>query len=73
MLQVIPWISSVGCLRWSPDGTQLAGTMRCAPQDSQRSAIFVIKADGTRQGAVRALAGRRLGQVRVWAGHTGTA
>lgn len=47
MLQVIRWISGIGELAWSPDGTQLAGTLRTAPQETERSGVFVVKADGT--------------------------
>jgi len=32
---------------WSPDGEWLAGTLRCAPQESERSGIFVMEANGT--------------------------
>ena len=37
----------VGDLCWSPDGKRLAGTWRCAPGETERSGIFVIKSDGT--------------------------
>ena len=47
MLQVIKWLPSVDDLVWSPDGGHLAGAWRTAPQESERSGIFVIKADGT--------------------------
>ena len=46
MLQVISWIGGVGDLCWSPDGTQLAASYRTAPQETERSGILVIKADG---------------------------
>ena len=47
MIEVIPWIAGPGNLTWSSDGTMLAGTLRAAPQESERSGIFVVKADGT--------------------------
>ena len=47
MLRVIRWTSGPDNLTWSPDGTQLAGTLRTAPQETERSGIFVVKADGT--------------------------
>jgi len=47
MLQVIGWIGGIGKLAWSPDGTQLAGMLRTAPQETERSGVFVVKADGT--------------------------
>ena len=47
MLQLIPWIQGAADICWSPDGTRLAGSWRTAPQESERSGIFVIKADGT--------------------------
>ena len=47
MLQVIGWIGGVAQLAWSPDGTQLAGTLRTAPQETERSGVFVVNADGT--------------------------
>ena len=46
MLEVVPWIAGAANLTWSPDGTQLAGTLRTAPQESDRSGIFVVRADG---------------------------
>ena len=49
MLQLIPWIHGAGNLCWSPDGTRLAGTFRTAPQESERSGIFLIKADGSEE------------------------
>ena len=47
MVQVIGWIGGLAQLAWSPDGTELAGTLRTAPQESERSGVFVVKADGT--------------------------
>jgi len=47
LVQLIYGIVGVGNVTWSPDGTQLAGTLRTAPQESERSGIFVVKADGT--------------------------
>jgi len=47
MLQLIPWIQGAADICWSPDGTRLAGSWRTAPQESERSGILVIKADGT--------------------------
>ena len=47
MLQVIKWLPSAADVTWSPDGTHLAGAWRTAPQETERSGIFVIKADGT--------------------------
>ena len=46
MLRVIGWIAGPGNLIWSPDGTQLAGTLRTAPQETERSGIFVVNVDG---------------------------
>ena len=47
LFQLIYGIVGVGDVTWSPDGTELAGTLRTAPQETERSGIFVIKADGT--------------------------
>ena len=47
MLQVIKWLPSVDDVVWSPDGTKIAGSWRCAPQETERAGIFVVKADGT--------------------------
>jgi len=47
LVQLIYGTVGVGNVTWSPDGTQLAGTLRTAPQETERSGIFVVKADGT--------------------------
>ena len=47
MLQVVSWIGWLGGLCWSPDGKRLAASHRTAPQETERSGILVIKADGT--------------------------
>ena len=47
LVQLIDGIVGVGNVTWSPDGTQLAGTLRTAPWESERSGIFVVRADGT--------------------------
>ena len=47
MLQVIGGIGGIGELSWSPDGTLLAGMLRTAPWETERSGIFVVRADGT--------------------------
>ena len=47
MLQVIDWIGGMDELVWSPDGSQLAGTLRTAPQETDRSGVFVVEADGS--------------------------
>lgn len=47
VLQLLYAFTGIDNVTWSPDGTWLAGTLRCAPQESERSGIFVIKADGT--------------------------
>ena len=47
MLQVIGWIGGMDDLVWSPDGAQLAGTLRTAPQETDRSGIFVVRSDGS--------------------------
>ena len=47
MLKVIGWIGTLDNLGWSPDGTLLAGTLRTAPQETDRSGVFVVRADGT--------------------------
>jgi Tol biopolymer transport system component len=47
MRQIIPWIAGPGHLTWSPDGTRLAGTLRTAPQETERSGLFIVNADGT--------------------------
>ena len=47
MRQLIRSIPGVGNICWSPDGELLAATWRTAPQESERSGILVIKADGT--------------------------
>ena len=46
LLQVTSDIGGIGKVAWSPDGTHLAGVLRTAPSESERSGIFVIKADG---------------------------
>ena len=47
MLQLTGGVGGIGELAWSPDGKQLAGMLRTAPQETERSGIFVMKADGT--------------------------
>ena len=47
ILGIIEWIAGPGNLAWSPDGTLLAGTMRTAPQESERAGIFVVRTDAT--------------------------
>ena len=47
ILNVLKWLPSAGNLAWSPDGKHLAGTWRTAPQETERSGVFVVKADGT--------------------------
>jgi len=47
LVQLIYGIVGVGNVTWSPDGTQLAGTLRTGPQETERSGVFVVKADGT--------------------------
>ncbi len=47
LVQLIYGIVGVANVTWSPDGKQLAGTLRTSPQESERSGIFIIKADGT--------------------------
>ena len=47
LLQLIVWLPGAANLSWSPDGTRLAGTWRTAPAETERSGIFVVKADGT--------------------------
>ena len=47
LLQLLYAFTGIDNVTWSPDGEWLAGTLRCAPQESERSGIFVIKADGT--------------------------
>gem|GEM_PF-1711788 len=47
MLQVIKWLPSAAELAWAPDGSEIAGTWQTAPQETERSGIFVVKADGT--------------------------
>ena len=47
MLQVIGWIGGLDNLAWSPNGTRLAASFRTAPQETDRSGILVVKADGT--------------------------
>ena len=49
MFELIPWLQGAGNLCWSPDGTRLALSWRTAPQETERSGILVIKADGTEQ------------------------
>jgi len=51
VLQLLYAFTGIDNVTWSPDGTWLAGTLRCAPQESERSGIFIIKADGTDQRA----------------------
>ncbi len=46
MSEVIPWITGAANLTWSPDGARLAGTLRTAPSESERSGVFVVNADG---------------------------
>ena len=50
MLQAIVWIGGLDNLVWSPDGTALAATYRTAPQETERSGVLVVKADGTEAG-----------------------
>ena len=50
MLKLIKWLPSVAGVAWSPDGKRLAGAWRTAPQETERSGIFVVKADGTDKG-----------------------
>ena len=47
MLHIIRWIAGPADLTWSPDGTRLSGTLRTAPQETERSGVFIVKADGT--------------------------
>jgi len=47
MFQLIQSLPSADDLAWSPDGTQLAGTSRCFPQETEHSGVFVVNADGT--------------------------
>jgi len=47
LLQLVYAFTGIDNIVWSPDGKWLAGTWRCAPQESERSGIFVMKADGT--------------------------
>ena len=47
MINLIQELPGAGNLAWSPDGTQLAGTWRTAPSETERSGIFVVKTDGT--------------------------
>ena len=47
LVQLIYGIVGVANVTWSPDGTQLAGTLRTAPQETERSGVFVVRADGT--------------------------
>ena len=47
LLQLLYAFTGIDHVSWSPDGKWLAGTLRCAPQESERSGIFVMKADGT--------------------------
>ncbi len=49
MLQAIPYMEGMANVTWSPDGSQLAGTMRTAPQETERSGVFVVKADGSKE------------------------
>jgi len=46
LLQLTSGANNARNLCWSPDGTQLAGTWRTAPGETERSGIFAIKADG---------------------------
>jgi Tol biopolymer transport system component len=43
LLEAIHWMMGLSELVWSPDGTQLAGTMRTGPAETERSGIFVVK------------------------------
>jgi len=45
--RLIAWIGGIGEVIWSPDGTHLAGPLRTAPQETERSGLFIVKADGT--------------------------
>ena len=47
MLLLIRWLPGAAGLCWSPDGAHLAGSYRTAPNETERSGIFVIKADGS--------------------------
>ena len=69
MLQVIKWLPSIDNLAWSPNGSYLAGTWRTAPQESERSGVFVIKSDGTDENS----SGRWLVDVEPAGPHLGGA
>jgi len=45
MVQVTPWTPFAGDLCWSPDGKQLAGSWRTAPQETERAGVFVLDAE----------------------------
>jgi dipeptidyl aminopeptidase/acylaminoacyl peptidase len=48
--RVVRLTYTAGCsgnLTWSPDGKQIAGTFRVSPQETERSGILVINADGS--------------------------
>jgi Tol biopolymer transport system component len=47
LLELVPWIAGADNLCWSPDGKQIAGTLRTAPQESDRSGVFTVKTDGS--------------------------
>ena len=47
ILNVTEGLPSASNLAWSPDSKHIAGTWRTAPQETERSGIFVVKADGT--------------------------
>lgn len=47
MLHLTRGMRGVAGLSWSPDGTQIAGTFRTSPHETERAGIFVINADGT--------------------------
>ena len=43
IVEAINWMMGLDQLAWSPDGGQLAGTMRTGPAEPERSGIFVVK------------------------------
>ena len=43
LVEVVPWMMGLGRLAWSPDGTQLAGTARTAPAETERSGVFIVR------------------------------
>jgi len=50
MLRLIRTMPGAAGLCWSSDGTHLAGSSRTAPNETERSGIFVIKVDGSSTG-----------------------